>query len=85
MDTRHHKTLNYLYFAVRILQPVVLADGKVCDVEFTHQGDMLRGDPIYLQTSGPPIPNRWWDCDPTFFVDRPHHATIRAMTNEVLP
>jgi hypothetical protein len=27
---------------------------------FTYQGDMLRGDPIYLQTSGPELLDSWW-------------------------
>jgi hypothetical protein len=62
MDTRRHRTLTVAHFGRTV--GVWVDQGSAfrfeC-AEFTFQGDYLRGDPIYLQTSGPELPARWWD------------------------
>jgi hypothetical protein len=73
MDTRRHKTVRLPALgAVKVIVPCEIVHGRltldlnapfsieIADVEFTHQGDYLRGDPIYLQTRGPELPESWW-------------------------
>jgi hypothetical protein len=73
MDTRRHKTVDLLDLSAKVLVPVEVVEGQtvldfnramsimIRNAEFAHQGDFLRGDPIYLQVRGPEIPARWWD------------------------
>lgn len=60
IDTRHHRTLAMPYMTPTVLQPVIVSAGRILDAVFTFQGDFLRGDPIYLQTGGPWLSERWW-------------------------
>jgi hypothetical protein len=40
-------------------------DAYICydvlaEAVFHHQGDSLRGDPVYYQVAGPELPDAWW-------------------------
>ena len=60
MDNRRHRTVDLPVVGRSILVPVSTMSWWKTDCAVFKPYGWLAGDPIFLQTSGPTLPDWWW-------------------------